>query len=57
MGQLSLDFSNLSSNPISHGANALKLENEVISENSNETVNDDIININEELLKIRMLKV
>ncbi len=30
----SFNFSNSMSNPISHGANALKLENEVVSENS-----------------------
>ena len=48
----SLDFSNLSSNPISHGANALKLENEVISENVvNETVNEVNDQYHQELLK------
>ena len=33
-------FSGNTSNPVSHGANALKLENEVVSENFNESVND-----------------
>ena len=32
-GSTSLSFSNTNSNPISHGANALKLENEVVSQN------------------------
>ena len=56
------DFSNLSSTatfnflsnnqtPVSHGANALKLENEVTSENLNESVNDLNNQYNEELLK------
>ena len=56
------DFSNLSSTatfnflnnnqtPVSHGANALKLENEVTSENFNESVNDLNNQYNEELLK------
>jgi cell division protein FtsZ len=58
------DFSNLGSNtsfnfststPISSGANALKLENEITAENVSETANEDINQINdqyhEELLK------
>jgi len=58
------DFSNLGSNtsfnfststPISSGANALKLENEITAENVGETANEDINQINdqyhEELLK------
>ena len=59
------DFSNLgsnthfnfsTSNPISSGANALKLENEIMSDNNNQTVvNEDINQINDqyhqELLK------
>mgnify|MGYP001201862911 CR=1 FL=1 len=57
------DFSNLgptasfnfSSNnvttPVSHGANALKLDNEVVSENLNESVDDVNHQYNEELLK------
>ena len=44
-------FSNNSSNPISHGANALKLEDEVVSENFNETVNDLNNQYHNELLK------
>ena len=32
-GVTSFNFSNASSNPVSDGANALKLENEVVSEN------------------------
>ena len=50
------NFSNNSSNPISHGANALKLENEVTSETAGQSfVKDDINQMNkqynEELLK------
>ena len=52
-GTAAFSFSNTSSNPISHGANALKLENEVVSENINN--NESVDNINqqyhEELLK------
>ena len=44
-------FSNNASNPVSHGANALKLENEVVSENFNETVNEVNNQYHEELLK------
>ena len=44
----SFNFSNTTSSPISHGANALKLENEVVHEQTNETSNT-IIN-NEEVL-------
>jgi cell division protein FtsZ len=52
----SFNFSANNSGPISHGANALKLENEVVSENiSQQSVNDDINQVNnqyhEELLK------
>ena len=47
----SFSFSNNTSNPVTHGANALKLENEVISENFNESVNDVNNQYNEELLK------
>ena len=39
-GTASFSFSNTASNPVSHGANALKLENEVIEENQNESVDD-----------------
>jgi cell division protein FtsZ len=50
-GTSSFTFSNNSSNPISHGANALKLENEVVSENFNESI--DVVNnqYHEELLR------
>jgi len=44
-------FSGNTSNPVSHGANALKLENEVVSENFNESVNDVNNEYHEELLK------
>ena len=48
----SFQFSNnLSSNPVSHGANALKLENEIVNENSNESVRDVNNQYHEELLK------
>ena len=33
-------FSFASSNPISHGANALKLENEVVENMNNESINE-----------------
>ena len=45
----SFNFSN--SNPVSHGANALKLENEVVSENFNESVDDVNNQYHEELLR------
>jgi cell division protein FtsZ len=52
----SFNFSNNSPSPISHGANALKLENEVTSENQTESINQEDINqvnnqYHEELLK------
>ncbi len=47
----SFAFSNNSTSPVSHGANALKLENEVVSENINESVNDVNNQYHEELLK------
>ena len=51
-GTASFSFSNASSNPISHGANALKLENEVVSENFNNESIDDVNNqYHQELLK------
>ena len=51
-GTASFGFSNASTNPISHGANALKLENAVISENiGNETVDDINNQYHEELLR------
>ncbi len=51
-GTASFSFSNASSNPVSHGANALKLENEVVSENFNNESVDQVNNqYHEELLK------
>ena len=51
-GTSSFSFSNESSNPISHGANALKLENEIVSENvNNESINEVNNQYHEELLK------
>ena len=52
----SFAFTNNSSNPVSHGANALKLENEVVSENLNSMIVKESINevnnqYHEELLK------
>ena len=47
----SFSFSNNTSNPISHGANALKLENEIVSENFNDSVSDVNNQYHEELLK------
>jgi cell division protein FtsZ len=42
----SFNFSNTISNPVSHGANALKLENEIVQEHAKEQINSS--NINEE---------
>ena len=52
-GVTSYNFSNASSNPVSDGANALKLENEVVSENINNNESVDEVNhqYHEELLK------
>ena len=53
-GTTSFNFSNATSNPLSHGANALKLENEVVSENINQQTEsiDEVNNqYHEELLK------
>ena len=47
----SFNFSNNNTNPVSHGANALKLENEIVSENFNETVGEVNDRYHEELLK------
>ncbi|WP_075522477.1 cell division protein FtsZ [Candidatus Pelagibacter communis] len=52
----SFNFSNGNSNPVSHGANALKLENEVVSQDiTQQNIHDDINQVNnqyhEELLK------
>ena len=44
-------FSNDNSSPVSHGANALKLENEVVSENLNESIDEVNNQYHEELLK------
>ena len=45
------NFSSNNTNPVSHGANALKLENEVVSENFNESVSDVNNEYHEELLR------
>tara|TARA_B100000676_G_C17907083_1_gene747889 strand:+ start:1 stop:1026 length:1026 start_codon:yes stop_codon:yes gene_type:complete len=51
-GTASVSFSNSSSNPVSHGANALKLENEVVSEEINDESVDQVNKeYHEELLK------
>ncbi len=51
-GTASFSFSNAGSNPVSHGANALKLENEVVTENLNNDSVDEVNNqYHEELLK------
>ena len=52
-GTASLSFSNAGANPVSHGANALKLENEIVSENinDNETVDEVNNQYHEELLR------
>ena len=47
----SFSFSNNIPNPVTHGANALKLENEVVSENFNESVDDVNNQYHEELLR------
>jgi cell division protein FtsZ len=47
----SFSFSNNISNPVTHGANALKLENEVVSENFNESVDEVNNQYHEELLR------
>ena len=47
----SFTFTNNSSNPISHGANALKLEDEVVSQNLNDSVDQVNNQYHEELLK------
>ena len=47
----SFPFSSNMSNPVTQGANALKLENEIVSENVNESVNDVNDQYHEELLK------
>tara|TARA_Y100001958_G_scaffold121076_1_gene88230 strand:+ start:99 stop:1559 length:1461 start_codon:yes stop_codon:yes gene_type:complete len=47
----SFNFSSNSSSPVSHGANALKLENEVITENFDKSVDEINNQYHEELLK------
>ncbi len=47
----SFSFSNNISNPVTHGANALKLENEVVSENFNDSVDEVNNQYHEELVK------
>ena len=47
----SFSFSNNNSAPVSHGANALKLENEVVTENFNDSVDEINNQYHEELLK------
>jgi len=51
-GTASFGFPNSNSNPVTHGANALKLENEILSENINKDSIDEVNNqYHEELLK------
>ena len=51
-GTNAFGLSNTTSNPVSHGANALKLENEIISENTNSESIDDVNNqYHEELVR------
>ena len=51
-GSASFSFSNTNSNPISHGANALKLENEIVSQNIEDNSIDKVNQqYHEELLK------
>ena len=57
----SFSFNGSSSNPVSHGANALKLENEIANNNlQNQTNNDSVNDVNnlyhEELLKNQEIK-
>ena len=58
----SFNFSQSMTNPISHGANALKLENEVIAESTNNASSSESVNIvnneyNEELLRNQEVEV
>ena len=50
----SFNFSNSISNPVSHGANALKIENEIVQEQNQENLNSNITN--EEVLHNNNLK-
>jgi cell division protein FtsZ len=40
----SFNFSNTISNPVSHGANALKVENEIVQEHTQEQINSSVAN-------------
>jgi cell division protein FtsZ len=40
----SFNFSNTISNPVSHGANALKVENEIVQEHTQEQINSNVTN-------------
>ena len=51
LGNAAFNFSSVNNAPVSHGANALKLENEVMSENVQETVDDVNNQYHEELLR------
>ncbi len=51
LGTTTFNFSSNNTSPVSHGANALKLENEVVSENIDRSVNDVNNQYHEELLK------
>ena len=51
LGNAAFNFSSVNNAPVSHGANALKLENEVMSENVQETVDDVNKQYHEELLR------
>ena len=46
-----INFSNNNSSPVSHGANALKLENEIMSENISDSINEVNNEYVEELVK------
>ena len=55
-GTSAFNFSNTSTNPISHGANALKLENEIVSQNVKQSIGSESVDevnnqYHEELLK------
>ena len=47
----SFSFSNSNSNPVTHGANALKLENEIIAESVNQSIDEVNNQYHEELLR------
>jgi cell division protein FtsZ len=50
----SFNFSNTISNPISHGANALKVENEIVQEHTQEQINSSVTN--EEIVHSKSLE-